>query len=135
MTRGAADEARAIQMLRTINGAQVAYFDRCDGYAPSLIELIRAGDLSSSGVSPEGTMLEGGYRITVVPSASAASVSNGWDGCGEGVTDYFAHADPARPVRASRYLATDSGGTIVHDTKTIANPIPATTRPVGEQEK
>jgi hypothetical protein len=127
MTHGKADEAWAIQTLRTINGAQVAYFDRCDGYAPTLIELITGGDLPLSDVSAAGTITASGYRIAMVPAASAAPVSNGADGCYESVTDYFTHADP---IGAGRYFAADSGGTIFEDTVRIQNPIPQTARPV-----
>jgi hypothetical protein len=56
-------------------------------------------------------------------------VSNGWDGCGEAVTDYFAHADPVRGGRA-RHFAIDSGGTIVQARQSIANPIPSTAEPL-----
>lgn len=130
MTTGTADEAWAIQTLRTINGAQVAYFDRCDGYAPSLIELRRGGDLPSSDVTAEGTIVDSGYRIAVVPSTTAAVVSNDADGCGDGVTDYVARAAPVKSGRASRHYATDSSGTIVHDAEPIGNPIPARAKPI-----
>ena len=125
----AGDEQWAIGVLKTINGAQVGYFERCDGYAPSLAELIRGGELKSSELLDHATVSDRGYTITLVAAAGAAEVPSEAAGCDQVVTDYFAHADPI--ARRSRYFATDASGTIFHDTRAISNPIPGSTKSVN----
>jgi hypothetical protein len=122
----AGDEDWAIGALRTINGAQVGYFDRCDGYAPTLAELIKGGELKSSELFEEATISDRGYRITLVPAGSAAEVPSEAPGCDAVVTDYFAHADPI--AQRSRYFATDASGKIFEDAQPLGNPIPPNTK-------
>jgi hypothetical protein len=125
----AGDEQWAIGALKTINGAQVGYFERCDGYAPSIAELIKGGELKSSELLEQATVSDRGYLITVVAAGGAAEVPSEAAGCDQVVTDYFAHADPTS--RRSRYFATDASGTIYQDTQAIRNPIPGSAKTVN----
>jgi type IV pilus assembly protein PilA len=130
--RMSGNEASAIGSLRAINRAQEQYYERCNGYAPSLLELVNAGDLLPSDLIGAATVTKSGYQLTVELSANGASVPDRLARCAVAVTDYFAHAEPVTPgATGTRYFASNSSGTIFQNgTAPIAEPIQATAIPV-----
>ncbi len=117
------NEASAIRLLRTINGAQKVYWERCHGYAGDVTALQTTGALVLGGEVQRGSLTKNGYLFAVKPSASAFLTSNPAGECIGSVTEYVGRADPVTAgTTGSRHFATDQRGTIYQ----------STTGPVGE---
>jgi hypothetical protein len=107
-----ANEASAIRLLRTINGAEKVYWERCRGYAPDLMALQTTGALVLRD-DQQGSLTKNGYTVAVKASRSAFAVPNAVGECAGSVTEYLAHADPVTVgTTGSRYFATDHHGTV-----------------------
>ena len=63
-----ANEASAIRLLRTINGAEKVYWERCRGYAPDLAALQTTGALVLRD-DQHGSLTKNGYTVAVKASS------------------------------------------------------------------
>jgi type IV pilus assembly protein PilA len=115
-SRIAANEASAVQHIRTLNTAETTYataFPNC-GYQ-TLTELKNAGmlddDLLANGA-------KSGYLFAVTPSGGSAT-------CSPTATPNTSHkitADPASPTGGTRHFLSDSSGIIRYNVTAAAQP-------------
>jgi len=107
-----ANEASAIRLLRTINGAEKVYWERCRGYAPDLAALQTTGALVLRD-DQHGSLTKNGYTVAVKASKSAFAVQNAVGECAGSVTEYVVRANPVTVgTTGSRYFATDQHGAV-----------------------
>ena len=125
------NEASAIGSLGAISMAQERYAEKCNGYAPDLLELKRAGDFIAGDLAVASIVSRKGYRISIEPAATSVLVTNARQGCRGSISDFFAHADPITVgSTGTRYFATDARGTIFQSTTPLFSPIASDATPV-----
>ena len=132
--RMAGNEASAIGSLRAINSGQAAYSSSCanGGFATVLDDLFLAPAGGTGFISPDlatNAIVKSGYTITLAAGAGSGVVTTAASTCNasanDAVSGYFATADPVSPgTSGTRFLATDTRGTIFQDTAaTLAEPL------------
>lgn len=121
--RASANEASAIQSLRTLVSAQNTYANVCGNgaYTISLTTLV-----SEQFASPDLDITpKSGYRFQLVPALGSLAGSNDCTGAPTESGFYF-RAEPLAANTGSRGFATNHVGTIWQDTSGIAPPEPFT---------
>lgn len=125
--RMAANEASAINSLRTINSAQAIYAASCGNgfYAPSLASLatpptVGGGDGVIGPDLSTDPSIKSGYSIVLTRGSAASGAPASCNGvtAGNSVSTYFASANPT-PGGGTRFFATNQGGTIFQSTTAV----------------
>jgi prepilin-type N-terminal cleavage/methylation domain-containing protein len=119
--RSSANEASAVQSLRTLVSAQSTFINTCgnSGYTTSLTTLV-TGEFASPDldITPKS-----GYRFQLV--AGRNSMPAGIDCMGQPTrTGYYFRAEPLSSNNGRRGFATNQGGTIWQDLNGVAPPEP-----------
>jgi uncharacterized RDD family membrane protein YckC/type II secretory pathway pseudopilin PulG len=114
--RIAGNEQSAIGSMRSIASAQLSYFSKCGGYAPSL-KTLATDDLLPSEFTTGDVVARSGYQISMTVAAGGTAVENPEPGCEGAVSNYFAQAAPITAgSTGNRFFATDERSTIFEDT-------------------
>lgn len=132
--RMSANEASAVQSLRTLVSAQTTFATTCgsNAYATSLTTLV-SGEYASPDldITPKS-----GYSFQMVPSLGSAAM--GADCTGQPTSSgYYFRAEPLSGNNGTRGFATNQAGTIWQNTLGVAPPEPftagATISPLDQQ--
>jgi type II secretory pathway pseudopilin PulG len=114
--RIAGNEASAIGSMRSITSAQLSYFSKCGGYAPSL-QALATDDLLTSELTTGTVVTRSGYQFSMRIADGGTPVSDPETGCEGAVSNYFAQAAPITVgSTGNRFFATDERATVFQDT-------------------
>jgi prepilin-type N-terminal cleavage/methylation domain-containing protein len=110
--RMSGNEASAIGSMRAINTAQQGYSQRCNGYAPLLMELKNAGNFLSPDLTTGNSVVKSGFTVRMAAGLGNTALATPPAGCTGTGTNYYASAAPLSTSTGSRAFATDEQGTI-----------------------
>ena len=121
--KASANEASAIQSLRTLVSAQTTYANSCGkgGYTASLTTLV-SGEFASPDID---ITPKSGYSFQLVAGAGSIPLSSDCNGAPTR-SGYYFRAEPLSSGTGKRGLATNDVGTIWQDTTGVAPPEPFT---------
>jgi uncharacterized RDD family membrane protein YckC/type II secretory pathway pseudopilin PulG len=114
--RIAGNEQSAIGSMRSITSAQLSYFSKCGGYAPSLPTLA-TDNLLMSELTTGTVVSRSGYQFSMRIADGGTPVNDPEPGCEGAVSNYFAQASPITVgSTGNRFFVTDERSTIFEDT-------------------
>lgn len=132
--RSSANEASAVQSLRTLVSAQTTFATSCgnNGYTTSLTTLV-SGQFASPDldITPKS-----GYRFQLIQGQNSSALANDCTGAPTR-SGYYFRAEPLSGNNGRRGFATNQAGTIWQDTNGVAPPEPfaagGTVTPLDQQ--
>jgi uncharacterized RDD family membrane protein YckC len=108
------NETAAIRTMQTITSAQLSYFSRCGGYAPTLTALSSERAILGPELAATAVVTSSGYRFSMKAANAATPVTDAPAGCDGAVSDYIALAAPVTPGSSGRrYFGTDGRAEIL----------------------